>query len=603
MRVKQSRDRIPAHLKPYIVEQSEDAYTAIEHASWRLIMRVARDFFKDHAHEIYLEGLIETGVDSERIPRIEDMDLCLSQFGWGAVPISGFIPPSVFLELLSMGIMPIAAEMRTLAHIDYTPAPDIVHEAAGHAPIVADPDYARFLHDCGEMAKRCIMTKKDVDVYNAIKKLSDLKENPLATKEQIDASLEELKVVSKNNSIVSEATKLSRFIWWTVEYGLVGPMDSPKIYGAGLLSSVFESFHCLSQNVKKIPLTLDCINQNYDITEPQPQLFVTPDFSTLSVVAEQLAATFAYRKGGMFGLERALEAEATTTTVLDSGLQISGQLTRVDGNAEYLQFAGPVQLSYQDRELAGHGVQTHAHGFGTPLGRLKATGRAPSLLTEEERESLGCIKGRAAELVFTSGVKVQGTFQSAIFALTGEMMLMSFTNCTVTSAGGKILFDPAWGVFDMACGDQVVSVFGGAADRPLYLTDLPEQQTVRPMGAAVLKDEDFELAAVYGQIRELRESFISLSESKQVAGGESVPHWGKLRSDCNRALAEMCATLDSKYPHDWLSRLEILELQKTVGITDPVRSQNLLSQLKLIGEQKASTQELIERGLIAFGIH
>jgi phenylalanine-4-hydroxylase len=26
--------------------------------------------------------------------------------------------------------------------------------------------------------------------------------------------------------------------WWTVEYGLIGTLDNPKIYGAGLLSSI-----------------------------------------------------------------------------------------------------------------------------------------------------------------------------------------------------------------------------------------------------------------------------------------------------------------------------------------------------------------------------
>ena len=33
---------------------------------------------------------------------------------------------------------------------------------------------------------------------------------------------------------------LARMNWWTVEYGLVGDINNPKIYGAGLLSSVGE---------------------------------------------------------------------------------------------------------------------------------------------------------------------------------------------------------------------------------------------------------------------------------------------------------------------------------------------------------------------------
>ena len=44
-----------------------------------------------------------------------------------------------------------------------------------------------------------------------------------------------------DNVYISEATRLARLNWWTVEYGLVGDIDNPKIYGAGLLSSIGES--------------------------------------------------------------------------------------------------------------------------------------------------------------------------------------------------------------------------------------------------------------------------------------------------------------------------------------------------------------------------
>jgi phenylalanine-4-hydroxylase len=40
--------------------------------------------------------------------------------------------------------------------------------------------------------------------------------------------------------------------WWTVEYGLIGTVENPKIYGAGL-SSIGESAYCMTDQVKKIP--------------------------------------------------------------------------------------------------------------------------------------------------------------------------------------------------------------------------------------------------------------------------------------------------------------------------------------------------------------
>jgi phenylalanine-4-hydroxylase len=38
--------------------------------------------------------------------------------------------------------------------------------------------------------------------------------------------------------------------WWTVEYGLIGTVENPKIYGAGLLSSM--KVHCMTPEVTKI---------------------------------------------------------------------------------------------------------------------------------------------------------------------------------------------------------------------------------------------------------------------------------------------------------------------------------------------------------------
>jgi phenylalanine-4-hydroxylase len=43
-----------------------------------------------------------------------------------------------------------------------------------------------------------------------------------------------------------------------VEYGLIGTLDNPKIYGAGLLSSIGESAWCMTDEVQNflIPLML-----------------------------------------------------------------------------------------------------------------------------------------------------------------------------------------------------------------------------------------------------------------------------------------------------------------------------------------------------------
>ncbi len=61
----------------------------------------------------------------------------------------------------------IASDIRQLEHIEYTPAPDIIHEAAGHAPIIANPDYAEYLRRFGEIGAKAILSSHDNDIYEA----------------------------------------------------------------------------------------------------------------------------------------------------------------------------------------------------------------------------------------------------------------------------------------------------------------------------------------------------------------------------------------------------------------------------------------------------
>ena len=153
-------EKLPAHLRKYVATQDYDLYTAEEQATWRYLLLQLRKFLKETAHPCYEDGLRKTGISTERIPKISEMDDLLQKFGWGAIPVSGFIPPAAFMEFQSLGILPIACDMRSLDHLLYTPAPDIVHEAAGHAPILIDPEYAEYLKSYAQVAKKAIISKE-----------------------------------------------------------------------------------------------------------------------------------------------------------------------------------------------------------------------------------------------------------------------------------------------------------------------------------------------------------------------------------------------------------------------------------------------------------
>lgn len=558
------REKVPDYLRPFIAEQDPSLYTAIDHASWRYIMRVSKSFFAEHAHQKYLDGLVETGIETESIPSIEEMDRRLERFGWRACAIVGFIPPAVFMEFLSLGILPIACDIRRLEHIGYTPSPDIVHEAAGHAPIIADQDYADYLYQYGEIARKVIFSSQDVDVYEAIRGLSDIKEDPASSQAQIAAAQKSLDEALAAVSYVSEATLLSRMGWWTIEYGLVGELKRPKIYGAGLLSSVSESFHCLSDAVEKIPFSIDCINTSYDITKPQPQLYVTPDFDRLRQVLEEFSRGLSFRRGGITALETARKAATVTTTELETGLQIGGIVDEIlrdaRGDVAYIRFRGPCQLACRDHELEGHGPDYHAHGFGTPLGLVKGLGKPASALSSRDLELLG---GR---IEFESGVIVSGQLVRTVSGEEGNLVL-SFENCKI-HFGDRVLFEPAWGTFDMACGTQVVSVFGGAPDRGRFLsaTGGVMQKPGKPKTNETPQNKA--LAALYARVRALRTS-----------GKDNSPE-----------LDAICAELDERYSDDWLLRLELLELGSK-------REAELRAQLAKIAASDKETGEMIKRGL------
>src|SRR5207245_5175043 len=150
-------------------------------------------------------------------------------------------------------------------------------------------------------------SKKDFELYQAIRHLSILKERPDADPKEVEEATKLVEHRQKTLGEPSEIAVLSRLHWVTVEYGLIGPMENPKIYGAGLLSSIGESVSCLEPHVRKIPYSIDAMNQPFDITTKQPQLFVCRDFQHLKDVLEEFASKMAYQVCGLERVNKAME--------------------------------------------------------------------------------------------------------------------------------------------------------------------------------------------------------------------------------------------------------------------------------------------------------
>jgi phenylalanine-4-hydroxylase len=555
---------LPAHLKQYIVDQQYEHYTPVDQAVWRYVMRQNYSYLKDVAYYPYIPGLEKAGLTIETIPRLQDMNDALGKIGWGAVTVDGFIPPAAFMEYQAYRVLVIAADIRQLNHIEYTPAPDIIHESAGHAPIIADKDYHEYLSYFGSIGAKAIFSAQDFELYEAIRELSILKEMPDAAAEAIKAAEQTLATRQENMGEPSEMALLSRLHWWTVEYGLIGPLQNAKIYGAGLLSSIGESVTCMKNDIKKIPYTIDAVNYTYDITKQQPQLFVTPTFQNLIDVLETFANTMAFRIGGAYGLKKAIESKNTCTVVYNSGLQVTGTFTGFtehNGDVTYLRTTGPSALAVDNKQLEGHGKDYHKDGFSSPLGKLKGNTMPLENLSTDELSYFGIETGKPTELNFESGIKVSGTVTD-IYSSGGRVQLISFTNCTVTDKDQAVLFDPAWGTYDMAVGTKITSVFCGAADKDAFVDIVYKSETCTHHPAYDVRT--LELHQLYRQVRNRRQK-----------GGD----FG--------FLGNVWFMLQKNHHDDWLCALEVLEIIEHEGT-----EQELGKEIRKFLRQKAANEPI-----------
>jgi len=564
--------KLPKHLHKFIVRQPYEEYTAQNQAVWRYVMRMNVDYLSKVAHGSYYEGLEKTGITIDNIPRMAGMNRILKDIGWAAVSVDGFIPPNAFMEFQAYNVLVIASDMRTIDHVQYTPAPDIIHEAAGHAPIIANPEYAEYLRRFGEIGSKAISSSHDYEMYEAIRLLSILKEDPNSSKEEVDEAQKQVEFLQENMGELSEMAKIRNLHWWTVEYGLIGDVSKPKIYGAGLLSSIGESKDCLKPEVKKISYSIDAAYQNFDITNQQPQLFVTPDFAFLSQVLEEFANTMAIRAGGLDGVKKLIDSKGLGTIELSTGIQISGNFSSViedqKGNVAYIQTKGPTALSNRDKELIGHGTFNHMDGFGSPIGKLKGINLPIEDMAPRDLDAYGIYEGKTTRLEFESGVIVEGKIITGTRDLRGKILLITIDDCTV-SYKDQILFMPEWGVYDMAIGKKVVSAYAGPADVHSFgdIGKVSETKTHK-INYSV---KDRELYDLYEMVRNLRESTSYNTE-------DITKVFKKLKKD---------------FSTDWLLTLELYELanEKELGIKNEILS--YLDELKNIKAYK----KLIENGL------
>lgn len=549
--------RIPPHLRRFVVEQDYGEYTAVDQAVWRFVLLQMRARLVETAHPAYAEGLTATGISVDRIPSIAEMDEKLARFGWGAVCVDGFIPPRAFQEFQSRGLLPIAADMRTREHLVYTPAPDIIHEGAGHAPILPEPAYAAYLRRIGEIGKLAFTVPEEERVFQASYLLSEVKEDPSANPASVRRVEAELAAAVAAVPEDSEAAWLSRLYWWTAEYGLVGRPDAYRMFGAGLLSSLGESHSCHAPSVRKLPLDEACIEVGYDITRPQPQLFVARDFEHLHAVLEGVSERLAVNVGGKVALERAQKSGELASLRFSSGAWAMGVVREVGPAASWLGLGGPVGFAWDGRiHDAQRGLRPAEQWLVT--GRL-VNGAPLEALTDRGLASLVDGAGRTA-FAFASGAAVWGRLRRTVRGEGHRLLHVELADARLELPGVAPIELPEFALVPVG---DFMTAHAGAVDASFHAET--EFSGIRVPKRRSRAESERALLGLFERVAATPRTDAALDE-----------------------LTRVHAVLDASYPREWLLRWNLLERLRSLpaagGLASRIAAE--LEELEAVYERK-----------------
>lgn len=236
--------RLPT-AEPFLIQQDWDAYTPEQHATWAELVGRMMPRLAEHACAEYLDGFDQIGLKQDTIPNLAEVTRRLKpRTGWSTTPVSGFLPPDAFFEMLAAREFPTTTYIRSRESLEYTPEPDIFHDVFGHVPMHAHPVFADFLQQYGKVCAR------------------------LTNKEDLE--------------------RMGRLFWFTVEFGVIRQRGQIKLYGSGLISSHGESTYVVQGGPEIRDFNLEQVmDQRFSTSEMQKVLYAVDSFDQIYDAAKE----------------------------------------------------------------------------------------------------------------------------------------------------------------------------------------------------------------------------------------------------------------------------------------------------------------------------
>lgn len=214
-------------------------YSQEDNLMWFNLYNKQINTLKGRVYDKFFDLLDELSLPRDRVPQLYEVSKILrKKSGWTITRVDNLIPYNDFFDLLANKVFPSTTYIRSLGG-DFSKDPDIFHELFGHCPMLLDLNYSKFLNNIAVLALQC-------------------------------SRLEQI--------------LLQRFLWYTIEVGLIQTSKGLRIYGGALISSPQEAIYSLESqeperkrfnllDISRSPYRADLLQNTYFFIEDFNELY------------------------------------------------------------------------------------------------------------------------------------------------------------------------------------------------------------------------------------------------------------------------------------------------------------------------------------------